>query len=422
MIEEKNAGGAESLESHLAALEKENRMLRLENTQMKMAMERSSLYNLTKDRLIEVVTAEKTKQEKFMGRLLENSPDIILTLDRQYRFVNCTDVFLRSAGIADFGLIKNLTVFDVFSAFAPDTAAKMRTALEGLCKTDDTVIMGEVLDIGKNGRPRHYEIHITKMFERGEPDGAILLLIDITDVIRAKEELETINAAMKELIANISHDLRTPLTVMSVNLEELSNLVRAYGGGEELIGKVGAAWRKNLDLQRITQNLLEVSRIETGRSIYNPDWVSVSELMLKVQDRYEDYLEDKALYLNTAYGKDMSLWLDEQKIWSVFDNVIYNAVRYTAKGGISITAAEDGANATVIIRDTGSGVAPADLPHIFERFYKASGARGGMAGDSGLGLYIVKSIMEAFEGSVSAKSAPGKGTSVILTFKRRAQL
>ena len=283
----------EILRRRIAELEKENRLLRLENAQAQLAMERSALYNLSKDRLIEAITTEKSKQE-----------------------------------------------------------------------------------------------------------------------------LEAVNAAMKELTANISHDLKTPLSVMGVHLEELSDLVRAMGN-EEARGKVAAAWRKNLELQRITQNLLEVSRIESGRSLYRPRWFPLSELMAQAQDRYEDFLSDKGLYLDTRYGENAELWLDANKIWSVFDNVVYNAARHTSAGGISIVAETSTKTAKVTVKDTGEGIAPADLPHIFERFYKGGGANSATAGDSGLGLYIVKSTMEAMDGGVAVESEPDKGTSIVLTFKKR---
>ncbi|GHS93149.1 hypothetical protein AGMMS50276_02760 [Synergistales bacterium] len=238
------------------------------------------------------------------------------------------------------------------------------------------------------------------------------------DLQTATENLLTANAAMKDLITNISHDLKTPLTVMSVNLEKLSGIAREVGSAE-LSRAADDAWRKNLDMQRITQNLFEVSRIETGRSLYSPEWISLSEVMLRLRDKYEDFLEAAGLSLEIRYGEDAFLWCDNRKIWSVFDNVIYNAARHTASGGVFVSAETTGENAVVTIRDSGVGIASEHLPHIFERFYKASGARGVSDGESGLGLYIVKSIMESLEGGVSALSESGKGTSIILTFRKR---
>ena len=112
------------------------------------------------------------------------------------------------------------------------------------------------------------------------------------------------------------------------------------------------------------------------------------------------------------------------KIWSVFNNTIYNAVRHTKSGGIIITAggietSDISSVATVIITDTGCGIESEHLPYIFDRFYKVSNDKSTHEGESGLGLHLVKSIMEGCGGSVNIESEPGKGTSVILTFKAR---
>ncbi len=245
-----------------------------------------------------------------------------------------------------------------------------------------------------------------------------MLSREYTEARRRARELAAANALLKELTANISHDLRTPLTVMSAHIEEMADLARAIGH-EELIRRADAAWRKNLDLARITRNLFEVSRIETGRNLYRPQWVSLAELLAQVVDKYAEYLKGQGLFLKTAYDREAELWLDGQKIWSVFDNIIYNAARHTDSGGISVTAESGGDWATVSIRDTGCGIEPQHLPHIFERFYKTDASRGGTAGDSGLGLYIVRSVMESLGGSAAAESEPGRGTAIILRFKKR---
>lgn len=113
---------------------------------------------------------------------------------------------------------------------------------------------------------------------------------------------------------------------------------------------------------------------------------------------------------------DAEISTDPQKIWSVFDNIIYNAVRYTASGSVTITAHKEASSVTVTIADTGCGISPEHLPKIFERFYRASPARGTKDGESGLGLYIVKSVMEGCGGSAEIKSRPDEGTSIILRF------
>jgi signal transduction histidine kinase len=236
----------------------------------------------------------------------------------------------------------------------------------------------------------------------------------------ANEAMQITNNAMKELVSNISHDLKTPLSVMSVNLESLSSLAVTQSD-TDYQRHVRAAYQKNLDLQRLIGNLFEVSRIETGRNLYAPKWESLLHLLVQANEKYNDYIEDHGLTFDIN-AEDIEISTDTQKIWSVFDNIIYNAVRHTASGGITITAAAaTPETATVTLTDTGCGIEPEHLPRVFERFYKASQERSANEGESGLGLYIVKSVMEGCGGSAAIESEPGKGTSVILTFPAKPE-
>ena len=232
-------------------------------------------------------------------------------------------------------------------------------------------------------------------------------------------ELRSTNEAMKELTVNISHDLKTPLTTVILNLEKLTKREREPGM-EEYRRCIGIAYDKGLDLQRITQNLFEISRIESGQSLYKPEWISLRVLFPKTQEKYESFLESRGLSFEikdvAAGHESVEIYADPERIWSVFDNVIYNAARHTKTGGVTVSVEVREENLDIIISDTGEGIANQHLPHIFERFYKVSKARSG--GDSGVGLYIVKSIMEGCGGSATARSEAGKGTSIILTFLR----
>lgn len=237
------------------------------------------------------------------------------------------------------------------------------------------------------------------------------------------ENEETIRSQtwFRDMVANISHDLKTPLSVLSINLETLTWLSKTQSDSEYQ-RHVRAAYQKNLDLQRLVQNLFEVSRIETGREFYSPKWVSLIQLLAQANKKYDDFLEDRGISFGIEPADDALISTDFEKIWSVFDNIIYNAARHTESGGsITITVQAGEASVLVKITDTGCGIAPEHLAHIFERFYKASKSRSEKGGDSGLGLYIVKSLMEGCGGSVSAESKIGKGTSIILTFPARPQ-
>lgn len=237
---------------------------------------------------------------------------------------------------------------------------------------------------------------------------------------QTNEQLVLSQSALKEMLGNISHDLKTPLTVLSTHLE-LLNMDHSALSEDERTHYLKVAYNKNLDLQRLIHNLFEVTRMETGRIVYHLDWIEADVLLGRIRGRYIDYLAGRRITLATSIGQQGVLSADQEKIWSVFDNLIYNAVRYTKPGGsitVDVERTQPGC-ITITVADTGSGIAPAHLPHIFERFYKASSSRGENSGDSGLGLYIVKTAMEAMGGSVRAESEEGVGTIFYLTFVSR---
>ena len=247
--------------------------------------------------------------------------------------------------------------------------------------------------------------------------------------MRENEEAVRLQNTITDMIANISHDLKTPLTVLSVSLDKLRK-VSADNPTKYQYAQV--AYNKNLDLQRLIQNLIEVTRIESAQNLYNLELVSLNDILSDIQKKYSDHLENIGLSFDVGSdGGNALILTDISKIWSVFDNIIYNSIRHTQTGGITITArtkkktkstrfagreaAEDD-TVTITITDTGCGIAPEHLPRIFERFYKVEPNSGSQSGESGLGLYIVKSIMEGSRGKVEMISKPGVGASVILTF------
>lgn len=236
----------------------------------------------------------------------------------------------------------------------------------------------------------------------------------------ANEQLEASQAALQEMISNISHDLKTPLTVLNNYLELLGDEMIAPSE-QERTEYLGIAYHKNLDLQRLIHNLFEVTRMEGGTAVYHPEWVSAGKLMVEADRKYGDLVRDKGItFLARAEGM-LELQLDKNKIWSVLDNLVYNALRHTPEGGsISLCISRDVDNrAALRVADTGEGIAAAHLPHIFERFYKVSPERGEKDGSSGLGLYIVKTTAEAMGGSVRVESTLGKGTVFTVTFPAR---
>ncbi|MDR2713448.1 MAG: sensor histidine kinase [Clostridiales bacterium] len=226
-------------------------------------------------------------------------------------------------------------------------------------------------------------------------------------------DLAASERSVREAVANISHDLKTPISVLSANLE----IALEADIPADVKRHLNIAYNKSSDLARLIRELLSVGNMETAK--YDMTWISLSTLLSGIAAKYTEQMEAAGIVLNVSYRQDCQVWQAENQIIRVFDNILSNAQRYTAKdGSISISAGEikDGF-VPIFITDTGCGIAQEHLPHIFEQYYKADKSRG--AEGAGLGLYIVKTAVEAMGGSVVAESKLGEWTKI--TFSVTAQ-
>ncbi len=242
---------------------------------------------------------------------------------------------------------------------------------------------------------------------------------ELTEATVRVESLRRADEMKTEFLSSISHDLRTPLTVLNNYLELLGDDAVALDQRERR-EYPGIAYRKSLDLQRLVRDLFEVARMEEGAA-YHLEWVSAEALAQEAEEKYADQAADQGIAFTAEAEAGLKLYIDREKIWSVLDNLVYNALRHTpARGSVSVRAARlDAGRASLLVADTGEGIAPEHLPHIFQRFYKVSRDRGEKDGSSGLGLYIVKTVTEAMGGEVSVKSEPGRGAVFTVIFPGR---
>lgn len=236
------------------------------------------------------------------------------------------------------------------------------------------------------------------------------------ELAQTNQRLYASQAALREMIGNISHDLKTPLTVLNNYLELLEDSAMTVDE-QERAEYLSIAYHKNLDLQRLIRNLFEVTRLEGGTTSYQMQEIFADRLLEEAAQKYADQARDDGIAFSVQAEEGVTLQADGDKIWSVLDNLVYNAMRHTPQGGsIALTARKNGERTELRVADTGEGISPEHLPHIFERFYKASPARGEKNGSSGLGLYIVKTVTEAMGGTATVESEPGKGAVFTLTF------
>jgi signal transduction histidine kinase len=237
--------------------------------------------------------------------------------------------------------------------------------------------------------------------------GAVLAVFDLTPMRR----LETMR---RDFVANVSHELKTPLTVIGGFAETLLDDDLPPASRRQFAETVRA---NAVRMQRIVDDLLDLSRIESGGWIPNPSWVDV-------RGTADDVLQQgparaaaaKGLTVHVDVSPDAArAWADPTALRQILGNLVDNAVRHTAAGGITIRATRAADGVSVAVADTGEGIAPEHLSRIFERFYRVDPARSREGGGTGLGLSIVKHLAEAHGGSIRAESVVGAGSTIAVT-------
>ena len=241
------------------------------------------------------------------------------------------------------------------------------------------------------------------------PELTLFVLHDIT-------RLKVLEGVRKEFVANVSHELRTPVTIIKgysdTLLEDHEQLAPAERG--RFLEKI----QRNVDrLHLLLEDLLVLSRLEWGTEKLNREPYSLTQIIRELAENLQPRLEKgkEEIALDLAPDNDRVM-VDPIKLSRVFQNVCENITRY-AKGFSAIRICTRFENGMVVIsiEDNGCGIPQADLPHIFERFYRVDKGRSRELGGTGLGLSIVKHIIHLHGGEVYARSIEGEGTSIIFT-------
>jgi two-component system, OmpR family, phosphate regulon sensor histidine kinase PhoR len=241
--------------------------------------------------------------------------------------------------------------------------------------------------------------------------GAVLAAFDLTEVRR----LETIR---RDFVANVSHELKTPLTVIGGFAETLADpdvpALERQRFAETIVTNVRR-------MQRIVDDLLDLSRIESGGWVPQPARIDVTAAVGDAIVPCRDGARAKGVTLDLDIPPDAAtVSADPTAVRQVIANLVDNAIRYTPRGGrVTVFAEREADGVWLGVRDTGVGIPVEHLPRIFERFYRVDPARSREAGGTGLGLAIVRHLAEAHGGRVRADSVLGRGTVVAALFPDR---
>ena len=223
-------------------------------------------------------------------------------------------------------------------------------------------------------------------------------------------ELAGTERLRRELVANVSHELKTPISALRAHLENLLD-----GVEDPKPETLEVMLAQSERLSRLVEQLLELSRLESGDVPLHTEPIRLAPLIGQVVSEIEVAQADKGvLLLNRVNGEAPMVLADEERIHQVLFNLLDNAVRFTPPGGeVAVTASREDDRCVLTVSDTGPGIGAEHLPKLFERFYRVDPSRargdGSDSGGTGIGLAIARSVVEAHGGRIWAESEPGHG-------------
>ncbi|MDX1990908.1 MAG: ATP-binding protein [bacterium] len=347
--------------------------------------------------------------------LFENTGVPTALYDRHNRVTMMND-----AGAHLFNLTpeqcRGLGLYDLFTKEIADRATERHTRIlqTGKAEVFESVTnlpVGEVTFL-MNMQPLRDD--------RGEIIGILLIATDITEQRRAQQrELELAianekNAFLTDFLGTVSHDLKTPITVLNTSLYLIENSQdRGYQQRKLEVMKEQTGL-----LDRYIQDMLMVARLEHAPTM-TPEAVPLEEVFREVTGRLRARAERKQIEMDITDLKTLpAVQGDADQLQRALINLVENALTYTPVAGhVRLCASQEGNTVMIEVSDSGIGIAPEDLPHIFERFYRSEPARRMEHSGTGLGLAIVKKVIDMHQGTIEVESQPGQGT----TFRIRLE-
>ena len=269
-------------------------------------------------------------------------------------------------------------------------------------------------------RPSAREVHVFSPEERvvrvqstpgaGGPSGAAMVVVaqDVTEIKR----LERVR---REFVANVSHELKTPLTSIKSLLETLlTGALEDPANSRRFVTLIDEDATR---LGRLIDDLLALSQIESKAAALVLQPVSLHPLIEDLARTLRPQMDARQVTLHLAVTADAPpVQGDPDRLRQIFSNLLDNAIKFNKPGGrVTVRAAADGPSLRVAVEDTGPGIPASDLPRIFERFYRVDKARSRELGGTGLGLAIVKHLAELHQGRVAVESRPGQGSTFTVT-------
>ena len=357
------------------------------------------VFNHLAHRLQETLDEIRAEQRR-AAAILNNMTDGILALDAQGSVILCNP----SAAIL-LGVEPGAVLGKPASAAVPPALARALPDPPGASLPPAGVaVTGAALPgIPVRTQNRHLQVHVAPLISGGVSRGTVVVLQDVT----ARERLD---ALRKEFVANVSHELRTPVTTIKLYAESL--LEWGVADPEVARTKVTVIAEETDRMDRLIRDLLQLSRLDHGHDERERSPVDLPGLARGAVARLQPGALRKGVDLRLEFAEGVpAVPADGDGLVQVITNLLTNALDFTPPGGqVTVSVGCDERFVRVEVADTGQGIPAADLPRIFERFYRVDTSRSREHGGSGLGLAIAKELVERHGGTIGVESRPGEGS------------
>lgn len=228
-----------------------------------------------------------------------------------------------------------------------------------------------------------------------------------------KNEIQKTEQMRKEIVANVSHELRTPLTSI---IGFIKGILDGVIPKEDESKYLNIAYDEAKRLKDLTTDIVDVAKLESGNVKLNKEEFVLNDLIHNVYVELGDMVKEKNLeFILDEKVKDIKVFADRARIKQVLINILNNSLKFTDKGSISILVEKEGSKAKVVMSDTGIGIQKDKTQYVFNKFFTANDYGDATKG-AGLGLNIVKNIIDMHDGTIDIQSEEGKGTTVTITF------
>jgi PAS domain S-box-containing protein len=359
---------------------------------------------------------EKVRQlSRFKKNILEHAGVSIKILDREGKIIDSNASAEKLFGYERYDVEgKPYTIFYREGDRELIERSMNEAISKGLFKEDVTLVK-------KNGEEFPAELTLTTVVdEKGGIVAFIEIVHDITKIKQAEaiikkqlDEIKEIDTLKEEYFYSTSHEFKTPLTTIASLTKMLldGKLGELSAKQKEALGLVYSDARR---LRGAVQKILDISKIESGKMVYNIDQVDINPVFDDVIETLKVITDSKSLDVSRKIDPKLpKVTADRERLMLVVENIMSNAVKFTPTGGrIAIEASRDGDYVLVQISDSGMGIPEEDKGRIFEKYYQVKSGSTASAGGSGLGLVICKRIVEDLGGSIWAESRLGEGTTI----------